>query len=306
MKKKYRIKNWKEYNQALVRRGSTEFWIDEDVRLHWLAERTHENGSPRIYSDIAIETSLMVRKLFHLPLRALEGFLVSLFGVSLPVPDYTTVSRRGQTLGVTLKKTKKEKTIVIIDSTGVKVYGEGEWKVRQHGYSKRRTWRKVHVAIDEDGEIRAAEVTGKDTHDADVAKKLLDQETDLVDGFAADGAYDHAKIYTVLQTRGIQKILIPPRKDAKIWVHGNRKTPPHPRDENLRVIRKQGRDQWKTSSGYHVRSLVENTMFRLKTIFGARLFSRIWTNQVTEVKVMCQILNKMMTLGMPKSYVVEV
>ena len=299
------MRNWKEYNQALVNRGSTEFWIDEDIRLHWLAERTHTEGSPRIYSDVAIETSLMVRKLFHLPLRALEGFLASLLGVSLSIPDYTTISRRGKDLVIHLKKTKKEKTIVIIDSTGVKVYGEGEWKVRQHGYSKRRTWRKVHVAIDEDGEIRAAEVTGNKTHDADVAKKLLDQETDLIDGFAADGAYDHAKIYTVLQAKGIRKILVPPRKDAKIWFHGNLKMPPHPRDENLRAIRAQGRDQWKTSSGYHIRSLVENTMFRLKTIFGERLFSRIWANQVTEVKVMCQILNKMMTLGMPDSYAVE-
>lgn len=304
MKKAYRLKNWSAYNNALIARGSTEFWIDDEVKRGWKARPRRVPGSPRIYSELAIETCVMIRKLFHLPLRALQGFLGSLVKGNMPVPNYTTVSRRGQCLNIHLKKTKKEKTIVVIDSTGVKVYGEGEWKVRQHGSSKRRTWRKIHVAIDEKGEIRATDMTGNETHDADAAKRLLGMEESSIQAFLGDGAYDQRKVYDVLRERGVTDIRIPPRRDAKIWVHGNKKDDPHPRDENLRAIRVHGRTSWKISSGYHLRSLVENTMFRFKTIFGERLSSRNFANQITEIKAMSQALNKMWRLGMPESYAV--
>ncbi len=316
-KQKYRIKNWKEYNAALVNRGSLCIWVSEDVLDAWRAEKeTGKNGSPRLYSDIAIISCLTLKKLFHLPLRAIEGFVSSLFrrtSASLPTPNYSTLSRRAETLSVVLLKTvkpkrkgggEKEKTHLIIDSTGVKVYGEGEWKVRQHGASKRRKWLKIHIGIDETGEIRVAEVTENNVHDGEVAKKLLDQEEANLDAFAADGAYDHSKIYDALTERGISTILIPPRKDAKIWWHGNHKATPHPRDENLRAIRKTTRKRWKESSGYHIRSLVEMLMFRYKTIFTDKISARTWNRQVTEIMLALSALNKMWWLGKPDSYLV--
>lgn len=259
-----------------------------------------------MYADVAIETALTVRVVLHLPLRATEGFLRSVFrrsGIALPVPDATTLSRRGACLTVRLPKRRKkgEKTIVVVDSTGVKVYGEGEWKVRQHGKGKRRTWKKIHVAVDEDGEIRAVDVTGNDTHDAEVAPKLLAQEGGPITTLIGDGAYDREPVYGACAARGIARILVPPRKDAKIRVHGNTRGAPHPRDENLRAIRARGRARWKTASGYHVRSLIESTMFRWKTILGDRVRSRAWARQVTELTLGAVVLNRMFALGMPES-----
>jgi hypothetical protein len=214
------------------------------------------------------------------------------------------MSRRLASIPVSLAKRKKEKTIIVVDSTGAKVYGEGEWKVRQHGVGKRRTWKKIHIAIGEDGEIRATEVTNGNVHDGDVAEKLVDKEDieTKISAFHGDGAYDQAKIYDALRRRLVPSILIPPRTDAKIWFHGNRKDmPPHPRDENLRGIRKHGRRQWKILSGYHLRSLVENTMFRYKTILGDKVASRNAENQTAELTLGCRILNVMFHLGMPES-----
>ena len=305
----YKITNWHEYDKALISRGMVEVWMDKETLGSWKEEKVcgTKGGRPRLYSNAAILCAATFRKLFRLPLRATEGLvrsLLSLSGTILPCPDASTLSRRMKDLPVLLAKRKKEKTIIVVDSTGMKVYGEGEWKVRQHGIGKRRTWKKIHIGIGEDGEIRATEITGSDTHDGDVAKALLAQEDlhTLITGFHADGAYDHRKVYDELMTRAVPTILIPPRKDARIWIHGNRKDiPPHPRDENLREIRKHGRRTWKILSGYHLRSLVENTMFRYKTILGDRVFSRHPQNQTTELVLGCRILNIMFHLGMPKS-----
>lgn len=156
---------------------------------------------------------------------------------------------------------------VVLDSTGVKVYGEGEWKTRQHGVRKRRTWRKLHLGVDEaTGEILAVVVTGNDTHDGEVLAELLDQIDGESGQVTTDGAYDHRPCYDKITEREA-KAVIPPRKDANIWRHGNCKAPPHPRDENLRYIRKHGRKKWKRDSHYHRRSLAETTMFRLKAIY---------------------------------------
>jgi hypothetical protein len=152
VKGKYRIQNWKEYNKSLIQRGSLTIWFSEDAMKKWVAPREEgKRGRPVIYSDDAILTALVIRSVFHLPLRALQGFLASLFmimAIGFPVPCYTQISRRSKMRGQGLKKLSRRKiTDLVIDSTGLKVYGEGEWKVRQHGYSKRRTWRKLHLAI---------------------------------------------------------------------------------------------------------------------------------------------------------------
>ena len=308
-KKIYRVRNWKTYNEALKQRGSLEFWVSDVVRAQWYATPMGTPGAPTIYSAVAIEAALTIRRLFHLPLRQTEGFVTSLFhqmNLKLSAPNYTTLSRRGRFLLVKLPKRKQKKTIVVIDSSGVKVYGEGEWKVRQHGVGKRRKWKKIHIGIDADGEIRMGKVTDATTSDASVTESLLSQEAATITAAFMDGAYDKRQVYDACKKRNIPRIAIPPRHDAKIWQHGNTKAPVHPRDANLRHIRQRGRAHWKAASGYHQRSLVENTMFRYKTILGDKVMSREDSCQRTELELGFSILNRMFQLGMPDSYAVTV
>ena len=248
----------------------------------------------------------MVKAVYHLTLRATEGFaqsLCELLKVALPIPDYSTLCRRAKTLTVALPTTANGPIHAVLDSTGLKIFGEGEWKVRQHGYSKRRTWRKLHLSVDEaTGEIQAEALTEASVDDAEMAEALLEQTTAEVEQVSADGAYDKEKVYTVAQTHGVSAITIPPRRGAHIWQHGNCAALPHPRDVNLRRIRDVGRKQWKAESGYHRRSLAETTMFRFKTIFGDQLRARELARQKTEARIKCAALNRMTRLGMPDSY----
>lgn len=242
-----------------------------------------------------------------LPGRALCGFVESVFkllGVELSVPDHTTISRRLKHLEVQLPvKPTSGQRHVVIDSTGIKVYGEGEWKTRQHGISKRRTWRKLHLAVDEStGEILSGVVTDNSCHDCEVLGELLDGIDGLISQVDADGAYDTAACYDYIEGRDAIAG-IPPQRNAKIWFHGNRKTPRHPRDENLRKIRLVGRAKWKRLINYHRRSIAETTMFRLKTAFGGKVSSRQMNRQVNELKVQCLVLNRMIQVAKPDSYV---
>ena len=223
--------------------------------------------------------------------------------INFSVPDHTTLSKRGKDLKVTLPKKAKGSLNIVMDSTGLKIYGEGEWKVRMHGASKRRTWRKLHVGANpENGEIQAVLLTENSVSDDEAMKGLLEQiELPILD-FAADGAYDKRKVYDSLNTHSPEvNILIPQRKNAHIWKHGNSKAERHKRDENLRSIRKQGRRTWeKEQSGYHMRFLAETAMFRLKTIFGDHL-GLFTETQTTQALIRCAALNQMTHLGMPQS-----
>ncbi len=306
----YRVKDWSEYDKALVQRGSITFWMSDDFEKAWLHAGEKQRGSQFEYSDQAIVVMLTVKEVFHLTNRGVEGFVRSLFRmmhINLPVPDHSTLSKRGKELKVKLPKKTSQSLNIVMDSTGLKIYGEGEWKVRQHGVSKRRTWRKLHLGANpEDGEIQAVILTENSVSDDAAAEVLLEQIEQEILQFTADGAYDKRKVYDSLNTHSPDvKILIPPRKNARIWKHGNTKTERLKRDENLRAIRKQGRKDWKRNSGYHERSLVETTMFRLKTIFGDDLSARLLDPQAvqtTQAVVRCAALNKMTHLGMPQSY----
>lgn len=302
----YRVKNWSEYEKALVQRGSITFWMSDDFEKTWMHMGKKQRGSQFDYSDQAILVMLTVKEVFHLTNRGVEGFVCSLFRmmkINLPVPDHSTLSKRGKELKVKLPKKASQSLNIVMDSTGLKIYGEGEWKVRMHGVSKRRTWRKLHVGANpEDGEIQAVLLTENNVSDDAAVEKLLDQIEQTIIDFAADGAYDKRKVYDSLNAHSPDvNILIPPRKNARIWKHGNSKTERLKRDENLRSIRKDGRKEWKKSSGYHVRSLAETTMFRLKTIFGNNLSARLLETQTTQALVRCAALNKMTHLGMPQS-----
>lgn len=302
----YRVRNWSEYNAGLKQRGSVTFWLDEAALAGWSdPERSGHRGASKHYSDLAIATFETVKSVYGLAGRQTQGFIESLFSlmsVSLEVPDHSTVSRRKGALEVALPVVPLAGAVhVVIDSTGIKVYGEGEWKTRQHGVSKRRTWLKLHLSVDEaSGEILSAVVTGNDTHDSEVFEDLLTGLEADIEQVSADGAYDQAHCYDALLTLGAQAG-IPPRKNAKIWQHGNCKAPPHPRDENLRSIRRQGRSKWKQESNYHRRSIAETTMSRMKTAFGGVVRSRKFENQATELLLQCSALNRMIQLAKPES-----
>jgi hypothetical protein len=303
----YRVQNWSEYDKALVERGSITVWMSTDFEKTWCYSGPTQRGSPFDYSEEAIKIMLTIKNVFHLSNRAAEGFVRSLFvllKVSLLTPDHSTLSRRGKTLKVKLPKKASGHIDIVMDSTGLKIYGEGEWKVRIHGKSKRRTWRKLHLGVEpKSGEIQAAALTEAKTSDDAMVAPLLEQIDQPIDAFAADGAYDKRKVYDALNKHAPNaKALIPPRKNARIWQHANTKAERLKRDDNLRYIRKHGRKAWKKDSGYHIRSLAETAMFRMKTIFGNELSARLMETQTSQALIRCAALNTMTHLGMPQSY----
>jgi len=303
-KQQYRVRNWSDYNQSLIQRGSLTFWFDEESIEDWLAEPAFKRGRPKIYSDIAIECALMMGSVFHLPLRAIQGLmrsLIELAGLPLPTPHYTTLCRRRGLLEIELqaKHDITEPLHIAVDSTGLKVYGEGEWKVRQHGVDKRRTWRKLHIGVDTvSHQIVTAVVTTNDYKDSEVMDDLLEQMPENVTAVSADGAYDTHDIHQTITDKGATA-LIPPRKDAVLRQHGNCKAPANPRDEILREVKRKGRKKWKSESGYHQRSLAETAMFRFKQLLGGKLSARIFENQAVEALLKCKAINKITSLGMP-------
>jgi hypothetical protein len=301
----YKITNWKKYNESLVQRGSVTFWFSEDVISEWHhANAQPRRGHPFVFSDAAIECLLVLREVFQLPYRQTEGFgrsLAKLMEVEIPIPDYTSLAKRASSLGISLDVRKHCGSIdVVVDSTGLKVFGEGEWKMRKHGKSKRRTWRKLHLAVNPDTqEIEAETLTENSCDDASQADPLLDQLSGSINAFYGDGAYDKWKVYETLDQCGA-KAIIPPQRNAKIAQHGNSRNRPLSRDEAIRQIRRQGRSRWKQDVGYHLRSLSETAMYRMKCCFGDHLKNRLLPNQQAEARIRCKILNKFTALGLPQ------
>ncbi len=310
MKKKttYHLRNWTDYNRSLEKRGSLTVWVCDKAVQNWLLkEKTGARGASRRYSDLAIQTMATLKAVFHQAGRQIVGLVRSLFElmkIDLPVPDHSTVSRRLETAEVSLKvNSSDEARHIVVDSTGVKVYGEGEWKVRTHGFSKRRTWRKLHLCVDEKThEIIAAAASENSVADCQAFPELIAAVEDTIEQISADGSYDRRGVYQAIKERQILKAAIPPRKNARIWQHGNTKEERLIRDENLRAVRKRGRKRWKEESNYHRRSLAETAVFRYKTIFSDKLRSRKIENQFNEMFIKCAALNQMTHLGMPKSY----
>ncbi len=305
----YRIRNWPEYNKSLVKRGSLTVWFDKESLENWHnIEQEGLRGRPKQYADAAIICMLTLKVVFTMPLRARQGFVESLIGLlELPIKaaNYTTVCRRQKALEIPLKKFKSGESLhAVFDSTGLKVFGEGEWKVRQHGYTKRRTWRKLHLGIDEaTGEIIASVLSTNDMHDSEVFPDLVNQIEETINQASADKAYDSFANYDLLEKLGA-KVTIPPREKAKIRQHGNSAKTPLLRDENIRQIRKLGKKTWKNENGYHRRSIAENAMFRFKKILGDDLKSILFENQCVEAFIKCNVLNSMTNLGMPMSYAI--
>jgi hypothetical protein len=309
-KSTYRIRNWSDYNKSLCQRGSLEVWIERATLQQWY--ETSSNGSagrPRPYSDTAILTTLPLASVFSLPLRAAQGLLTSILAkieyAPVDIPNYTTLCRRRKSLDISLPRVglSTKPLHLVVDSTGLKVFGDGEWKVRQHGISKRRIWRKLHLAVDSETQsIAAAILTGNEKHDGEILTPLLDQISEPITAVYADGAYDHRKCYATLLLRKV-KAIIPPRRNARIWRHGNTKAAKLSRDQAVRRIRGIGRKGWKVESGYHRRSLAETAMYRMKTIFGSNFRSRLFASQQAEAMIRCRAMNMITRLGMPETYI---
>lgn len=311
VKDKYKVKNWKAYNENLRKRGSITLWLDEDVLQIWGSiDFSQKTVGYQTYPDCIILCCLLISMQYGLALRQTTGFIESLLLLmgkfELKVPDYTTLCRRKQCLPVELSNRLQsgEKVHVAIDSTGLKVYGEGEWKVRKYGASKRRTWRKLHVAIDiETQEIIAVELTLNDVDDAQIGAEMLKNHVSRVESFRGDGAYDDFKFRKVLGN-GVKQI-IPPPIDAvqhpPITKKGENLGFLQQRNQAIEYIAENGRKSWKQNDGYHRRSLNETTMFRYKTSFTHQLSARKFENQKTEVKIGAKILNIYAKIGLPVS-----
>lgn len=303
-KRQYRIRNWPDYNRALTKRGSLTLWLDTRAANTWLStDCPHRRGRRRTYTDAAITCALLLREAYHLPLRSTQGLVssvLSLMQVKLPSPHYSTLSRRARSLSISLATSRKKIKHLVVDSTGLKLYGEGEWKVRLHGADKRRTWRKLHIAMAaERWQITSAIITDKDVLDRHVLPPLMKQQSGEVMTVCADGAYDFEQCYRAI--KGCEAVpLIPPRQDAVV----RGQSPFEDRDMNVREIKKLGRKRWKKESGYHTRSLVECAFFRLKTIFSDKLKARLAETQKIEAALRCLALNRMTKLGMPQSYAI--
>jgi hypothetical protein len=304
---RYRVKNWGEYDQALQQRGSLTVWVTPEAIAAWQAPPTGQRGRSPFYSNLAIETGHLLRLAFGRPWRQTEGLLrsvVSLLGVSLAVPDHTTFSRRSPGLSLTTALPPTAGPVhVVIDSTGLKVYGAGEWQREKHGERGRRTWRKLHLAVNPDsGEILASELTSNEVGDLSMVRPLLDQIPGAIASVLADGAYDAAPVYRTIAERQPQAppaVIIPPRVTAVL--SSTTDTPPSQRDRHIQIIQEKGRRGWQKIVGYGRRALVETAMFRYKTLIGPTLRARMLTAQKTEARVACSVINRMTQLGMPLS-----
>jgi hypothetical protein len=306
-KTQYRVRNWPEYDKALRARGDVTVWISEEACNGWTPLPMGNRGGQRIYSDIAIQTVLTLRLLFHLPLRATEGFVASIFklaGIDLPVPDYTTLSRRNQTLCVDdpARRPTSEPISLIVDSSGLKICEQGEWHTKKHGQKSRRKWKKLHIGVDDDGWIRTSLVTDGHTQDPTAVPALLEQVDAVLKRFVADGIYDNATVYGAIAEHqpGVPvDVVVPPRRNAA--PSHNAATSPTQRDEHIARIQSDGLSKWRWESGYYAQSGVENVFSRYKAIFGGHLRAKRQDSQEREAQLGCAILNQLRALGAPLS-----
>lgn len=306
---KHKVSNWSYYNNSLKRRGSLELWISEDIEALWYEpNRVNDGtGTPKEYTDASIRLAYELKLCFKQPLRQLQGFINSLFKMSnlnIRCPDYTTLSRRCMTLGLKIPTVPKSKTddteekIITMDSSGLKQYGKDEWHQEKHKVNPRRTWRKIHLAVNENHMIVATSLTDKSTHDSEVAPELLDQIEDSAERYIADGAYDTMDTYESIEAHSPNaKIVIPPRENAvesPLWHEERNKT--------LEIIDKHGYGGWHKMRNYGKQNYAELGMQRYKRIIGNKMHSKDIVRQRNEAIIGASILNKFTATGMPQSY----
>lgn len=311
----YKVTNWKVYNNSLKKRGQVTIWLSAKLLSVWKnLDVIKITFGEQIYPDSIIEFCLLVKNIYHLPLRQTTGFIADLLALQgledYCVPDYSTLCRRAKHLRISFSRTlhQKNNIHVLVDSTGLKVYGQGtglssQWMVKKHGVSKHRTWLKLHLCVDANTqEIVANLLTNNSIDDSNAAKEMLKEHQSNLLSLAGDGAYDNFFFREFLGDGVLQKI--PPPCNAVVKVATAKALVPQylsQRNQAVERIKEIGRKEWKKETGYHRRSLVETTMFRYKVIFGDKTSSRVEENQRTEVNIKCNILNKFTSIGMPKS-----
>ncbi|MFN4092893.1 MAG: IS5 family transposase [Acinetobacter johnsonii] len=288
-----------------MKRGNISTWFDPQTK--WYAQPQAKHGRNQTYSDIAIQCCLMIKSIFRLSLRMVTGFvqsLIQLSGLSWTAPDYSTLCRRQKQIDIAISYQKSHEGLhLLIDSTGLKFLGEGEWKRKKHQPEYRRQWRKLHIGIDARTlQIRAVQLTTNNVSDSQVLGDLLDQIPldEQIDSVYTDGAYDTKQCRQVIADRQAYAV-IPPRKNAKPWK--DNKVHSRERNELLRTVKRFGRTLWKKWSGYHRRSLVETKMHCIK-LLGDKLSARNFQSQVNEMHARVAVLNKFRELGRPLTQVV--
>ena len=302
-KQRHRVTNWAAYEAGLRARGSLTVWFTAEAVEAWRAEpRTGRGGQPR-YSALAIKTALTLRAVFRLALRQTEGLIgsiLALLGLDLAAPDHSTLSRRAETLEVPRPQSGAEPMHLLVDSTGLRLCGPGEWLAEKHGTKRRRGWRKLHLATDADtGHVVASALTDKDADDGSRVGPLLDQVDGPVASFTADGAYDRDDVYAEVAARHpAADVVVPPRSSAV--PSDTAETAPTQRDGHLRSITERGRMGWQKASGYNRRALVEADVSRWKRVIGDGLRFRTDGRQATEVAIAADVLNRMLEIGRPE------
>jgi len=305
-KQKHKVMNWRTYDASLRQRGSLTIWFTDEAIQAWRAAPRTTPGGQRWYSPLAILTTLTLRAVFRLALRPTEGLIgsvIGLLGLTLAVPDHTTLCRRAETLEVPRPRPRRdgEPMHLLVDSTGLKLYGAGEWLLEKHGARARRSWRKLHIGVDAGtGQIVAAALTGKEVDDGAEVGPLLDQVEASVASFTADGAYDQEGVSAAVAERYPEAaIIVPPRSTAA--PSETAETAPTQRDHHLQFITEHGRAAWHTASGYTRRACAEAAIGRFKQVIGDGLRSRTDRHRATEVGVAVHALNRMLELGRPIS-----
>lgn len=266
----------------------------------WHAEKSCKRGRPETFPDAAIQTCLTLKVLFGLPLRQTVGSvesLIRLAGLDWPVPDYSTLCRRQARIAVQIPYRGSGRPLnLLVDSTGIKFRGDGEWQVRKHGISRRRQWRKVHIAMDTGtGDVRAVEFTSSRQGDSPLLPELLSQipPDEAIQTVTADGAYDTRRCHGAIIDRDANGI-IPIRRSGRAWKEDSPAA--IARNDILRATRHLGRALWKKWAEYHVRSRVEARMNCLK-LFGERIMSRDPDRQTAEIQIRTAIMNRFNALG---------
>ncbi len=305
-KTKYRIRNWPEYERGLRARGDVTIWFSDEAVAAWTPPPSGLRGGQRQYSNLAILTSLTLRLVFHLPLRQTEGFVRSLLrvmGLDLKAPDHSTLSRRGEDVEVPRLCREHEGPIhLVVDSSGLKISSAGDWSSRKHRKGKARGgWRKLHIGVDDEGFVVAAQLTASRRDDASVVPDLLEQIDAEVRCFIGDGAYDRRLVYDQVAGGGTKDVVVvvPPRRCAA--PDKNAEGAWSQRNSHLERIEEIGRRAWLKESGYRQQARAENTFFRWKRILGDRLRSKHFETQRREAMIGCGVLNRMFELGKARS-----
>jgi hypothetical protein len=294
-----RKRNWRQYNKTLVQRGSLTFLVDIKSMKTLLPKRQKRKGRPLEFSDQFIEMLLMIKIHYKMPYRMLEGFTRFFFEqvkLFCRVPTYSLTCKRAKGLSLHLPKlSSRRPTTVIVDATGIKVEGEGEWKVKIHGKGRPRKWIKIHITIDEKTQEIVGEVSSESSLvDGKAFPSLFKQVPKNVKTVIGDGAYNDKVVRRSIQSRGA-KVLIPPKHAV---CRGRDKE----RDRAVLDIRSLGGDKiakslWGKLSGYSRRVLVETSFSRYKRMFGDKFYSKTPERRLVENRLKCVILNKMMKVS---------